>query len=124
MSDRISSIAPRLQQEYLLQAMNTQLNSLTAEASSGLKVNPAGSMGNNAALLYSLQMQADQQNALQTTATNAGNQLDAAQTALTGIASAVQTIASAAISTNASTIQGEPAVATQATSTMSQILDM
>lgn len=112
MSGRISTIATPLQQQYLLQAMNTQLNTLTAEASSGLKVNPAGSMGNNAALLYSLQMQADQQSNLQTTATNAGNQLDAAQTALTGIASAVQTIASAAISTNASTVQGEPAVAT------------
>lgn len=61
MSGRISTIATPLQQEYLLQAMNSQLNTLTAEASSGLKVNPAGSMGNNAALLYSLQMQADHQ---------------------------------------------------------------
>ncbi len=124
MSGRISTIAAPLQQEYLLQAMNTQLNSLTAEASSGLKVNPAGSMGNDAALLYSLQMQADQQNTLQTTATNAGNQLDAAQTALTSINSAVQTIASAAISTTTATTQGEPAVASQATSTMSQILGL
>jgi flagellar hook-associated protein 3 FlgL len=124
MSGRISTLAAPLQQEYLLQAMNSQLNTLTAEASSGLKVNPASSMGNNAALLYSLQMQADQQNVLQTTATNAGNQLDAAQTALTGIASAVQTIANASISTNASSTEGETAVASQATSTMSQVLDL
>jgi flagellar hook-associated protein 3 FlgL len=122
MSGRISTIAGPQQQEYLLQAMNTQLNTLTAEASSGLKVNPAGSMGNDAALLYNLQMQADQQNTLQTTATNAGSQLGAAQDALTSIASAVQSIASASLGINAST-QGAT-VATQATSTMSQILDL
>src|SRR5690348_7713925 len=86
MSGRISSFAAPLQQQYLIQAMNAQRNTLTAEASSGLKANPAGAMGNDAALLYRLQMQADQQNVLQTTATNAGNQLDAAQTALDGIA--------------------------------------
>src|ERR1700730_17220750 len=93
MSGRISTLATPLQQEYLLQAMNSQLNTLTAEASSGLKVNPSSSMGNGAALLYNLQMQADQQNTLQTTATNAGNRLDAVQTALTSIGSAVQPIA-------------------------------
>jgi flagellar hook-associated protein 3 FlgL len=124
MSGRISSFAAPLQQEYLIQAMNTQLNTLTAEASSGRKTNPAGAMGNNAALLYSLQMQADQQNVLQTTATNAVNQLDAAQTALTGIAAAVQTIANASISTTTATSQGETAVASQAASTMSQVLDL
>ncbi len=124
MSGRISTMAAPLQQEYLIQAMNSQLNTLTAEASSGLKSNPAGSMGNDASLLYSLQMQADQENVLQTTATNAGNQLSAAQTALTGIATAVQTIANASISTTASTTEGETAIASQATSTMSQVLDL
>ncbi|MGA3005925.1 MAG: flagellin [Acetobacteraceae bacterium] len=124
MSGRISTIAAPLQQEYLMQAMNSQLNTLTAEASSGLKVNPAGSMGNDAALLYSLQMQADQQNTLQTTATNAGNQLDAAQDALNSIASAVQTIANASINTATTSAQGQAAVATQASSTMSQVLDL
>ena len=124
MSGRISSFAAPLQQQYLIQAMNAQRNTLTAEASSGLKANPAGAMGNDAALLYRLQMQADQQNVLQTTATNAGNQLDAAQTALTGIASAVQAIANASISTTASTVEGEAAVAAQASSTMAQVLDL
>jgi len=124
MSGRISTIAAPLQQEYLMQAMNSQLNTLTAEASSGQKVNPAGSMGNDAALLYSLQMQADQQNVLQTTATNAGNQLDAAQTALTAIASAAQTIASATINNASATPEGETAVASQASSTLSQVLDL
>ena len=124
MSGRISSFAAPLQQEFLIQAMNSQLHTLTAEASSGLKSNPAGAMGNDAALLYRLQMQADQQNVLQTTATNAGNQLDAAQTALTAIASAAQTIANASISTTGSTPEGETAVASQASSTMSQVLDL
>jgi flagellar hook-associated protein 3 FlgL len=121
MSGRISTVAPHLQQEYLIQAMNSQLNTLTAEASSGLKANPAGSMGNDAALLYSLQMQADQQNVLQTTATNADNRLQAAQTALTSIASALQTIAGAA-----STASGQTATITagQATTTMQQVLDL
>jgi flagellar hook-associated protein 3 FlgL len=124
MSGRISSFAAPLQQEYLIQAMNSQLNTLTAEASSGLKTNPAGSLGNDASLLYRLQMQADQQNILQTTATNAGNQLDAAQTALTAVATAVQTIANASISTTTATSQGETAVASQASSMMSQVLDL
>ena len=121
MSGRISSFAGPLQQEYLMQAMNSQMNTLTAEASSGLKVNPAGSMGNNASLLYSLQMQADQQNTLQTTATNAGNQLNAMQTAMTSIASAVQSISSAAQTANSQTYS---VVAGQATTTMEQVLDL
>lgn len=121
MSGRISSFAGPLQQEYLMQAMNSQMNTLTAEASSGLQVNPAGSMGNNASLLYSLQMQADQQNTLQTTATNAGNQLTAMQTAMTSIASAVQSISSAAQTANSQTYS---VVAGQATTTMEQVLDL
>jgi flagellar hook-associated protein 3 FlgL len=124
MSGRISSFAAPLQQEYLIQAMNSQLNTLTSEASSGMKTNPAGAMGNDASLLYRLQMEADQQNVLQTTATNAGSQLAAAQTALTGIASAVQTIANASISVTTATTQGETVVASQASSTMSQVLDL
>jgi flagellar hook-associated protein 3 FlgL len=122
MSGRISSFATPLQQQYLIQAMNTQLNTLTSEASSGLKVNPASAMGSNAALLYRLQMDADQQNTLQTTATNAGSQLAVAQNALTAIGSAVQTISNASISVNAATAQGELAVASQAVSTMSQVV--
>lgn len=124
MSGRISTFAGPLQQEYLMQAMNTQMNTLTAEASSGLKVNPTEGMGNNASLLYSLQMQADQQNILQTTATNAGNQLDAAQTALTSIASSVQSIFDAATSLTGTSAQGQTAVASQASSTMDQVLDL
>jgi len=124
MSGRISTFAAPLQQEYLLQSMNSQLNTLTAENSSGLKSNPAAAMGDNAALLYSLQMQADQQNTLQTTATNAGNQLDAMQTALTSMASSVQTIATATINTASTTPEGQVALADEASSTMSQVLDL
>jgi flagellar hook-associated protein 3 FlgL len=124
MSGRISTFAAPLQQEYLLQSMNSQLNTLTGEVSSGLKANPAGAMGNDASLLYSLQMQADQQNVLQTTTTSAGNRLDAIQTALTSMATAVQTIATATINSASTTPEGQDALAAEATSTMSQVLDL
>jgi len=124
MSGRISSFAAPLQQEYLLQAMNAQLNTLTGEVSSGQLANPAGAMGNDSSLLYSLQMQADQQNVLQTTATNAGNQLDAVQTALSSIATATQTIATATINSASTTPEGQTALADQASSTMAQVLDL
>jgi flagellar hook-associated protein 3 FlgL len=124
MSGRISTFAAPQQQEYLLQAMNTQLNTLTGEVSSGLQASPTTGMGNDASLLYSLQMQADQQNVLQTTTTNAGNQLDATATALTSIATAVQTIATATINTASTTPEGQDAIATEASSTMSQVLNL
>ncbi len=124
MSGRISTFAAPLQQEYLLQGMNSQLNTLTSEVSSGLRANPAGAMGNNAPLLYSLQLQADGENTLQTTTTTAGNRLDAIQTALTSMASTVQTIATATINSASATPEGETALATQASSAMSQVLDL
>jgi flagellar hook-associated protein 3 FlgL len=124
MSGRISSFAAPLQQEYLLQSMQSQLNTLTGEVSSGMKANPAASMGNDAASLYSLQAQADQQTELQTTATTAGNRLDAIQNALTSMATAVQTIATATVNSASATPDGEAAIATQASSTMSQVLNL
>jgi len=124
MSGRISTLAAPLQQEYLLQAMNAQLNTLTNEASSGQKANPAAAIGNDASLLYNLQAQMGQQTVLQTTATNTGNRLDAIQTALTSMASTVQTMATATINSASATPEGETAIATQASSAMSQVLNL
>jgi len=124
MSGRISTFAAPLQQEYVLQGMNARLNTMTAEVSSGLNSNPAGAMGNNASLLYSLQNQADQENVVQTTATTAGNRLDAIQTALTSVASSVQTIATGTINSASQTPEGAAALGTEASNTMSQVLNL
>ena len=104
--------------------MKSQLTTLTTEASSGLLANPAESMGDNAASLYRLQADAAEQNTLQTTTTDAGNQLTAVQDALTSMATAVQSVATATINTASATPEGQTAVAEQATSTMSQVLNL
>jgi flagellar hook-associated protein 3 FlgL len=124
MSDRISSFAGPMTQDFLIQSMQSQLTTLTTEASSGLLANPAESMGANAASLYRLQADAAEQNTLQTTTTAAGDQLTAVQDALTSMATAVQSVATATINTASATPEGETAVAEQATSTMSQVLNL
>ena len=122
MSDRISSFSGAMSQRYLIQSLESQFNTVTNEASSGTLANPAASMGADAASLYRLQVDANEQNTLQTTTTSAGNRLDAIQNALTSMASSVQTIATAAINNESATPQGETVIAEQATSTMSQVL--
>jgi flagellar hook-associated protein 3 FlgL len=124
MSGHISSIALPLQQEYLLNSLQSQLATLTGEVSSGQKANPAASMGNDAASLYQLQSEANQQTTLQTTATTAGNRLTAAQNALTGIATALQSMITGATDVSSTQPDAENTIATQATSTMSQVLDL
>jgi flagellar hook-associated protein 3 FlgL len=124
MIDRISSFAAPAQRQFLLEAMQTQLNQLTNEVSSGTKTNPAGAMGANAGLLYRLHMDADQHTALQTAATSAGNQLDAIQGALTSMDSVVQAVATATVNVASATGGGETAIATQAQSAMSQVLGL
>jgi flagellar hook-associated protein 3 FlgL len=89
-----------------------------------MKANPAASMGADAASLYRLQADATAQNTLQTTTTDAGNRLDAIQNALTSMASSVQSIATATISSAAATPEGQTALAQQAASTMSQVLNL
>jgi flagellar hook-associated protein 3 FlgL len=121
---RISSFAAPLQQEYLLQSLQTQLNTLTTEVSSGTKANPALSMGSDAASLYRLHAEADQQSVLQTTATTAGSRLDVVQGALTSMATAVQSIATATINSASADPSGQAAIATQASSTMAQVLNL
>lgn len=124
MSDRISSFAGPMTQDYLIQAMQSQLNTLTTEVSSGTVANPAASMGANAASLYRLQADATEQNALQNSTTAAGDQLTAIQDALSSMATAVQTVATATINSASSTPEGQTALAEQATSTMSQVLNL
>jgi len=124
MSGRISSLTPPLQQQYMLEAMQTQLNTLAAEVSSGQKANPAASMGNDAASLYQLQTEANQQSTLQTTATTAGNRLTAMQDALTSIATAAQSVSNATLSATTANDQSDSTIATQASSTLSQVLNL
>jgi flagellar hook-associated protein 3 FlgL len=123
-SVRISTFAAPLQQEYLLQSLNTQLNTLTQEASTGVKADPAGSMGQNASELYQLQIEADQQNELQTTTTTVGNQLTAMQDALTSMASTVQPISTATINSATTTPEGQTALGEQASAAMEQVLNL
>ncbi len=124
MSGRVSSFAEPMAQQYLLQSMQSQLNTLTSEVSSGMLANPAASMGADAASLYRLQADANEQNTLQTTTTAAGDRLSAIQDALTSMSTAVQSIATATINSASATPEGQTAIAQQATSTMSQVLNL
>jgi len=124
MTGGISTFAGPMAEDYLIQSLESQMNSLTTEVSSGTLANPAAAMGANAPFLYRLQSDATQQQALQSSTTTAGNQLSAIQDALTSMATAVQNISTAAISSAATTPEGQTALGEQATSTMSQVLNL
>jgi flagellar hook-associated protein 3 FlgL len=111
-----------MQMDYVVQSMQTEMNQLVNEVSSGQKANPTQAMGTNAALLYQLQFQSDQQTALQTAVTTASQRMDTIQTALTSIGSEVQTVATAAQEWSSNTAQGYGVLGNQAAGTMSQIL--
>jgi len=124
MSGSISTFAGPMAENYLIQSLESQMNTLTTEVSSGTVANPAGAMGANAPFLYQLQSDASQQQALQTSTTTAGNQLSAIQDALSGMATALQPIATGVISSTATTPEGQSALGEQASSAMSQILTL
>ncbi|MFI4982843.1 MAG: flagellin [Nevskiales bacterium] len=123
MLDRISTFAGSLQRDDLIQSMQNQMNQLTNEISSGRKTDAAGSMGTGAGLLYQLHFQADQQTALQTSATTAASRLDAIQTALTNVSTVAQNLANASQGTSSANAQTYSIVATQAQGAISQVLD-
>ncbi len=124
MMDRISSFAGSIYLGYKTNSMQAQLNQLTAEVSSGQKTNPEASLGTSAALLYQLQSQSDQQTGLQTAITTGSQRLDTAQTALTSLASVVQTVSVAAQGVVTLNPDGLAAVGSQATSAINQILGL
>jgi flagellar basal body rod protein FlgB len=122
MLDRIAMFAGSTERNYMIQSMQTQLNQLTNEISSGQKADPAASMGTSAALLYQLHLQADDQNVLQTSVTMASQRLDTIQTVLTRIGSTAQTMFTTSLSTASSTGSGPSIVAGQAKDALAQIL--
>lgn len=125
MIGRVSSFAGQMQLDYSVQSMSGQLNQLVGEVSSGEVADPAQSMGNDATLLYQLEMQSNEQTTLQTSTTNAGQQLDTIQTALSSIATETQNIVSQGQETasEADGSQGYSVLASEATSAMTQIID-
>ena len=122
MTSRVSSFGAPMQQQYLLQSLQARLDTLTAEVSSGKKANPA--VSGDAASIYRLQAEADQQTVLQTAATTAGTRLDVMQNAMTSIGTALQTIATATINSGSSEPDVQAAIATQASSAMSQVMNL
>jgi flagellar hook-associated protein 3 FlgL len=125
MSDRISSFAGSYALDYQLQSMQSQLSTVTGEIASGMQANPTAALGTNAALLYQLNAQENQETTLQTTITTASNTLDTAQTVLSSIASTAQTVSNAALL--ASTPGTDPdetygVLAQQASSAISSVL--
>ncbi len=124
MLDRVSSFAGSLVRGYQTNSMQSQLNQLVAELSSGQKTNPEASLGTSAALLYQLQSQSDQQTGLQTAITTGSQRLDTAQTALTSLASVVQTVSVAAQGVVSLNPDGLPAVGSQATGAINQVLGL
>lgn len=124
MLDRIGSFAGSAQFNYQVGSMQTQMNQLVDEVSSGQLANPEASLGTSAALLYQLQSQSDQQTGLQTSITVASQRLDTAQTALTSLASTVQTITTASQGIGPGDSAGIAPLASQATSTIQQVLGL
>ncbi|MBV9829033.1 MAG: hypothetical protein JO001_25715 [Alphaproteobacteria bacterium] len=124
MMDRISSFGASVQMGYQINSMQSQLNRLVGETSSGRKANPEASLGTAAALLYQLQSQSDQQSGLQTELTVASQRLDTAQTALTSLSSSVETMVNAANGISAGDDVALSAVGSQATSAINQVMSL
>jgi flagellar hook-associated protein 3 FlgL len=125
MSDRISTFSGFYSRDYQTQSLQSQLNTVTGEVSSGLQANPTAQLGTNAALLYQLSAQETQQTTLQTTIGTAENRLDTAQTVLSSMGTMTQTIANAALAAGApgtDTDQAYSALAQQATGAISTVL--
>lgn len=118
----VSSFAGMYQLGNQIQSMTGQLNQVTGEISSGEVANPAGALGDSAPVLYNLQLQNDEQNALQTSTTTAGQVLDTIQTALTGIASTAQSISNDSLEVDTTTGSQLSVLATQAQQAMSSVI--
>lgn len=124
MLDRISSFAGSFQRGFQINSLQSQLNQLVGEVSSGKKADPLASLGTGAALLYQLQSQSDQQEGIQTALTISSQRLDTAQTALSTLASTLQTAAVAALGVTPGDATGYGAVGKQATSSIGQVLSL
>jgi flagellar hook-associated protein 3 FlgL len=118
----ISTLGSMLRNSWQIQSMQTQMNQITTEIASGRKTDPLGPLGGNAALLYQLHAQSDQQTALQTTVTNALGRLDATQTALSAVGTAVQSIVNDALTPDSSNGQGQSVLANEAQNSMAQVI--
>ena len=118
----ISTLGSMLQTGWQIQSMQTQMNRLTTELASGRKANSLGPLGGNAALLYQLHAQSDQQTTLQTTVTNALGRLEATQTALSAVGSSVQSITNEALNLASSNGQNLSVLANQAQNAMAQVI--
>src|ERR1700733_2313505 len=118
----ISTLGSMLQNSWQIQSMETQMNQIPPEIASGRKTDPLGPLGGNAALLYQLHAQSDQQTALQTTVTNALGRLDATQTALSAVGTAVQSIVNDALTPDSSNGQGQSVLANEAQNSMAQVI--
>ena len=118
----ISTLGSMLQTSWQIQSMQTQMNRLTTELASGRKADSLGPLGGNAALLYQLHAQSDQQTTLQTTVTNALGRLEATQTALSAVGSSVQSITNDALNLASSNGQNLSVLANQAQNAMAQVI--
>lgn len=121
----VSTYATWYNQRTINSALQNQVNTLNQEASSGVYSNPAVQLGSQSTVLYHLQNEYSQQTAIQTAATAAGNKLTTMQTALTAMNTAIGTISTQALGTSSADATGTTeygVTATEATSTMNQLL--
>jgi flagellar hook-associated protein 3 FlgL len=125
MITNIGTAASYLRTNWNIQSMDAQMNQLTNEVSSGIKTDIAGSAGTNASLVYALEYLNDQQTALKTTITTAGQRLDTMQTAMSNISSITTTLSAASLNQAATvTSSGRSVLATQAQSALAQVADL
>src|SRR5690349_2942082 len=119
MIGHVSSFAPALARESLVQQMQSELTDVTNEISSGRKTKPGGG-----SQLYELHLAADQQTAVQTVITNANNRLGVIQNALDGISSVAQQVSSATIDPGTADGDSQSVLASQARDAMDQVVGL
>jgi flagellar hook-associated protein 3 FlgL len=124
MLSRIATFAAPARREFMIGTMQTQLNRLVNEVSTGRKADPMAELGSGASLLYQLQAQSDRQGALRTSITMASHRLDTAQAALTSLEGITRTVANTVQGWTSSMNQGMAVVAEQASSTMNTAVNL
>ena len=124
MFDRVATFSDPALRQYMVGSMQSRLNQLVNEVSSGRKANPAADMGTSASLLYQMQMKSAQQSGLKTSITLASQRMETVQTALSSVASVALPIFNTVQSWTSAMSQGMDVVAEQARGVTAHVVSL
>ena len=127
MINSLSTYGGVMRQQNINSLLQSQISTLTGEASTGTYTDQATALGSRMSLLYNLQAQSAQNTAVQSATDTVSNKLTTMQTTLSSMHDVIETISNDAL--GASTASGSNStylstMGTQGTGAMNQLLSM